>query len=110
MSRQAPFGATFTRKLTGFALVGSLLCGCVARPFEGVPPSPNARLYAYLIAHGMARGALMRGKVTPQNVQKLISLDHDAQKAVLNATRLQTSSENRQADAAIAAFLTSFDS
>lgn len=52
----------------------------------------------------------MGGRITAQNVPKLISLDHGAQKAVLNAMRLQTSSENRKADAAIAALLTSFSS
>jgi len=110
MSRQAFPGTTFIQRMSTFVLMTGLLAGCVARPMEGVPPSPNARLYAYLVAHGMARGALIGGRITAQNVPKLISLDHDAQKAVLNAMHLQTSSENRKADAAIAALLTSFSS
>jgi len=110
MSQQALPGTTVIRRMSVLVLMAGLLAGCVARPMEGVPPSPNARLYAYLVAHGMARGALMGGRITPQNVPKLISLDHDAQKAVLNAMRLQTTSENRKADAAIAALLTSFSS
>ncbi|GBR25364.1 hypothetical protein [Gluconobacter japonicus] len=110
MSRQAFPGTTFIQRMSTFVLMTGLLAGCVARPMEGVPPSPNARLYAYLMAHGMARGALMGGRITARNVPKLISLDHDAQKAVLNAMRSQTSAENRKADAAIAALLSSFSS
>ncbi|OAG72618.1 hypothetical protein A0J51_02062 [Gluconobacter japonicus] len=110
MSQQALPGTTVIRRMSVIVLTTGLLAGCVARPMEGVPPSPNARLYAYLVAHGMARGALMGGRITAQNVPKLISLDHDAQKAVLDAMRLQTTSENRKADAAIAALLTSFSS
>ncbi|MBF0870738.1 hypothetical protein [Gluconobacter japonicus] len=110
MSRQAFPGTTFIQRMSIFVLMTGLLAGCVARPMEGVPPSPNARLYAYLMAHGMARGALMGGRITARNVPKLISLDHDAQKAVLNAMRSQTSAENRKADAAIAALLSSLSS
>lgn len=110
MSRQAFPGTTFIQRMSTFVLMTGLLAGCVARPMEGVPPSPNARLYAYLMAHGMARGALMGGRITARNVPKLISLDHDAQKAVLNAMRSQTSAENRKADAAIAALLSSLSS
>ncbi|KXV38596.1 hypothetical protein AD942_13550 [Gluconobacter japonicus] len=110
MSRQAFPGTTFIQRMSTFVLMTGLLAGCVARPMEGVPPSPNARLYAYLVAHGMARGALIGGRITARNVPKLISLDHDAQKAVLNAMRSQTSAENRKADAAIAALLSSLSS
>ncbi|GBR35659.1 hypothetical protein AA3266_2203 [Gluconobacter kondonii NBRC 3266] len=71
----------------------------------GLPPSPNSRLYAYLIAHGMARGAVMTGQISPDGLTRLVTLDKAAQQATLNALKLQSSSANRQADQALSNLL-----
>lgn len=93
------------RLIGGLCLAGMLLGGCVMRPRAGIPASPNARLYAYFIAHGMARGALMTGAVPPGDVFRLVALDRAARDAVLNAFRQNSPVGNKAADAALAALL-----
>ncbi|WP_249208297.1 hypothetical protein [Gluconobacter albidus] len=94
------------RSATALLVAGGFLAGCAARPeMTGVPPSPNSRLYAYLIAHGMARGAVMTGQIGPEGLTRLVTLDRAAQQATLNALKLQNSSANRQADQALSSLL-----
>ncbi|OUI83590.1 hypothetical protein HK22_09135 [Gluconobacter sp. DsW_056] len=94
------------RSATALLVAGGFLVGCAARPeMTGVPPSPNSRLYAYLIAHGMARGAVMTGQIGPEGLTRLVTLDKAAQQATLNALKLQSSSANRQADQALSSLL-----
>ncbi|MFT8806958.1 hypothetical protein [Gluconobacter sp.] len=94
------------RPVLALLVAGGFLAGCVARPaMTGLPPSPNSRLYAYLIAHGMARGALMTGQIGPEGLTRLVTLDRAAQQATVNALKLQSSSANRQADQALSSLL-----
>lgn len=98
--------AAVWRSTAALLVAGSLLAGCVARPvMTGLPPSPNSRLYAYLIAHGMARGAVMTGQIGPEGLVRLVTLDKAAQQATVNALKLQSSSANRQADQALSNLL-----
>ncbi|EHH68446.1 hypothetical protein [Gluconobacter morbifer] len=90
------------RKAVLLVLGGGLLSSCAIHPqIEGVAPSPNARLYSYLIVHGMARGAIMTRQITPENIRQLVALDRNAQIAAINAMRLQNRAGNRQADATL---------
>lgn len=81
--------ALFCRRVTYLAAALFLTCtsGCVGhqpRP-QPVMTSPNAPLYTYLIVHGIARGALMSGKIHSNELDHLIALDHTAQHAVNDA-------------------------
>ncbi|WP_244289209.1 hypothetical protein [Gluconobacter kanchanaburiensis] len=90
------------RSATALLVAGGFLAGCAARPgITGVPPSPNSRLYAYLIAHGMARGAVMTRQIGPDGLFQLVTLDKAAQRATVNALTLQSSAANRDADKAL---------
>ena len=94
------------RSAVALLVAGGFLAGCVAHPaMTGLPPSPNSRLYAYLIAHGMARGAVMTGQIGPEGLSHLVALDRAAQQATVSALRLQSASANRQADQALSTLL-----
>ncbi|GBD55751.1 hypothetical protein [Gluconobacter wancherniae] len=94
------------RKICLILVMGGFLSACAGTPpHHGVPPSPNARLYAYLVAHGMARGAVMSGQIKPQNIQQIAAVDLSAQKAVFTALERQTSRDNIKADTALTDFL-----
>lgn len=94
--------AAMLRPATALLVTGGFLAGCAARPgITGLPPSPNSRLYAYLIAHGMARGAVMTRQIGPDGLFRLVTLDKAAQQATVNALKLQSSAANREADKAL---------
>ncbi|QDH17891.1 hypothetical protein [Swingsia samuiensis] len=91
------------KTIPALILIGSFLSGCITHPqrTEGVPPSPNARLYTFLIAHGMVRGALITGRISPQNIQNVIILDHGAEQTALQAAQKQTPSAVKKADLSV---------
>ncbi|MBN3866498.1 hypothetical protein [Gluconobacter kondonii] len=106
MTPQKASRSAVWRSATALFVAGGFLAGCAAHPeMTGLPPSPNSRLYAYLIAHGMARGAVMTGQISPDGLTRLVTLDKAAQQATLNALKLQSSSANRQADQALSNLL-----
>ncbi|GBQ22907.1 hypothetical protein AA0472_0923 [Acetobacter estunensis NRIC 0472] len=58
------------------------LAACQASPAVSLRPTPHSLIYSYMMAHGMARGAVMSGGMTPRQIMELIVVDHAALLAV----------------------------
>lgn len=54
-----------------------------------------------MMAHGMARGAVMSGGITPRRLTEIIVLDHEALLAVAREESLPSDSNMRAANKAI---------
>ncbi|WP_010667745.1 hypothetical protein [Acetobacter aceti] len=81
------------------------LCGalaaCQASPVVSTKPTPHTLVYSYMMAHGMARGAVMSGGITPRRLTEIIVLDHEALLAVAREESLPSDSNMRAANKAI---------
>lgn len=61
-----------------------LLCGltgltaCTSAPVVSTKPTPHTLIYTYLMAHGMARAAVMSGAVQPEALPQLLVADQAA--------------------------------
>lgn len=100
------------KTLRFFSLVAVLPALMVASPSTkaeggafGVSLSPNAHLYGYFIINGMARGALLTGKLQQKDLQLLVQADETARKIVLHNLNMQTTRSDFQADQALAYYL-----
>lgn len=82
------------------ALCGAL-AACQASPVVNTRPTPHTLIYSYMIAHGMARGAVMSGGITPHRLTEIIVLDHEALLAVAREESSPADSNMRAANKAI---------
>ncbi|MFT8804026.1 MAG: hypothetical protein ABF856_02410 [Acetobacter aceti] len=82
------------------ALCGAL-AACQASPVVSTRPTPHTLVYSYMIAHGMARGAVMSGGITPHRLTEIIVLDHAALLAVAREETSPGDSNMQAANSAI---------
>ncbi|NHN85839.1 hypothetical protein GOB93_14480 [Acetobacter musti] len=85
-----------SRKAGGAGLLPRL--GCVlgvlftvsacqtSSPVVDMRPTPHTLIYTYLMAHGMARGTVMSGDITPPQLTGLLVADRAALLAVMKET------------------------
>ncbi|NHN87542.1 hypothetical protein GOB81_02705 [Acetobacter sp. LMG 1627] len=81
------------------------ICGvlgaCQAAPVVNLDPTPHTLIYSYLMAHGMARGAVMSGGMNMQQLLDLIRIDREALRAVSRETAAPGSDNLRAANQAV---------
>lgn len=97
--------ARITGRFRHFRWRSLALCGalaaCQASPVVSTRPTPHTLIYSYMIAHGMARGAVMSGGITAHRLTEIIVLDHEALLAVAREESLPSDSNMRAANRAI---------
>ncbi|MDN7354073.1 hypothetical protein [Acetobacter senegalensis] len=75
-----------------------------------ITPTPTTLIYSYLIAHGMARGRVMSGDLTPQDVIQLARADQMALLSVLMAEKEHSARNFKDAGEAMVSFLRAMNS
>ena len=78
-----------------------ILAACQAAPVVKVEPTPHTLVYSYLMAHGMARGAVMSGGMNARQLLDLIRADHEALLAVARESSIPGSTNLKAANEAV---------
>ncbi|MFT8719316.1 hypothetical protein [Acetobacter sp.] len=78
-----------------------ILAACQAAPVVKVEPTPHTLVYSYLMAHGMARGAVMSGGMNARQLLDLIRADHEALLAVAHESSAPGSTNLKAANEAV---------
>lgn len=88
-----------------------LLCvsACQQQAVVDVRPTPHTLIYTYLMAHGMARGTVMSGEMTPQKLTGLLVADRAALLAVLKETAYPSGTNLAAASKAVQVLLAATD-
>lgn len=72
---------------------------------ESAPMSPNARLYAYLIVNGMARGAFLSGHLTRRDMPALVEIDQKTRVALERNLHHPSTQQDFQIDELLARYI-----
>lgn len=94
-------GVSRLMRLLGAPAILVLLAGCQTAPAVSVRPTPHTLVYAYLMAHGMARGCVMSGGLDMAGLKEVMVADRFALLAVMLETAHPSDTNMKQASQAV---------
>ncbi|MBS1002631.1 hypothetical protein [Acetobacter thailandicus] len=102
----------FTKRITVVVLLSvTLLGGCQTHPRGlDLTPTPRTLVYSYIIANGMARGRIMRGAVSHEQLIALAKIDRQVLLSILIAQRYPSHRNFHLAEDAVIAYLAAIES
>ncbi|GEN62729.1 hypothetical protein [Acetobacter oeni] len=90
-----------TLRPAGVIAVLCAVSACQTSSEVSLRTTPHTLIYTYLMAHGMARGTVMSGDMTPQKLSGLLIADRAALLAVMKETAYPSGSNLAAASQAV---------